>query len=522
MRDSNGPSRESERPHVVSRTLTQARHRIFVQLPTWLPRWLVPALSVAGISAFTIAGFTGYPDSPAILRVAFFYHPILLFLWTAALLFALERSIFEHPSDDGQVVVTRNHRQICYSVTAVCVIISAAAFLRPDIIDRLLTGLASTFHTNQGKFTFSVVNFYLIGIFWFDVVKRYKRRRAGSVSGEKETLYSNFFAAGLLTGVLAILLRADVINVLVHSLQIGGLEAHSFGNGPVSDCTVSWMTSQCAHVASPRDLPTLTFLDTVQTLLYLALGVILLGIAALQPIFPNHSPGSPMPIIEKPGLLSVTEPGIIMTTAVTEEVPSAIIRAGFALIRSLRNVVWPALILLASGAVVAVAHFTQRYLHVLSCEHQLAIYGHAPYCVQYRPMLVDSAWLNYQYILSALAWTLLAGVFVILAVVFLLFDWESPIADIGAQVTLARQVALHWAQTLGTIGSAIIVPFLLFSLGLWLFNYLLEIVAGRRAVPLPFHPPGIVTYALFVLSLGIVAYRRKYDRSSVARSTAAL
>lgn len=512
MNESGDSPQVPSRHGRVSRALNVAQNRVLVPLPTWLPRWLVYALSISGIIVFTIAGFTGYPDSPPLFRTAMFYHPVALFLWGAVLLFALEVSIFEHPDEKGVVTVRPRHRPWCYLVTLVCVLVAFAAFLRPDVLNSLLSRFASSLHTDQGKLIFTAFNFYLIGMFWLDVMKRFVQRHKGSRSNGKETVYGNMFAASLLAALLALLLRADVINFLLRSLQVGGLGAHSIGAAHIDDCTVSWLTSNCAHVTDPRDLPTLTFLDLVQALVYLVLGGVMLGVAVANRIFTLRKANAPQSVIETPEMSSLTAPNAEVEGAF-QELLSAIVRAVFALFRSLRNVLWPALILLATGATAAGAHYTQRYLHALSCEHQLAVYKNVAFCAHYSPLLFDSVWLNYQYIVSTLGWVLVAGFAAILSLVLLLFDWGKKETHIKDQLKLAMHVMWLWMRTLGTLAVAVLAPVLIFSvLVLWPLNFLVKIILGDRVVPLPFHPPGIITYVALLTFLVVFAIRRRYTR----------
>src|SRR5262249_19175042 len=86
----------------------------------------------------------------------------------------------------------------------------------------------------------------------------------------QELISGDLMAGAVLTLLLSFLFRADLLNFLIHP------------NGfAITGCTVSWPIGTCVGsgggIASP---PRLTFIDVMQTLIYLPLGLLVLALSA--------------------------------------------------------------------------------------------------------------------------------------------------------------------------------------------------------------------------------------------------
>src|SRR5438552_2070778 len=122
------------------------------------PIWLILTLGLVGIAAFAITGFTGYEPGPP------FGQPWILYLWFCALVITLQASLFRNPALRFQLILT-------LIVTVICIaLVGLGAFntLLPDFLRRLLNlgDLLRGLSTNV--WTYTILNFGIITIFWVD------------------------------------------------------------------------------------------------------------------------------------------------------------------------------------------------------------------------------------------------------------------------------------------------------------------------------------------------------------------
>src|SRR5262245_19363110 len=219
------------------------------------PIGVVIGLGLAGVLAFALTGFLGYNDEPrgSFSRVVF-NQAWPLFLWFCALIMTLQISILRHPT-------LRRELSATLVVTLLSMVIVAILYLFADEVTRFLQQvfeqlLNIRFVIPQlGKYPllYSIVNFGLIAIFWADTVRRWIRSARGlpihtqidlSLEGVattqvededepslQELISGDLIAGALLTFLLSLVFKAEIVTWLSQALQI---------NVPITSCTVSW------------------------------------------------------------------------------------------------------------------------------------------------------------------------------------------------------------------------------------------------------------------------------------------
>jgi hypothetical protein len=471
---------------VGSRSAVQAITDLYdVRRRTFLiqyPIWVILGLILSGIVIIALTGYLGYTDREPLAQ------PWPLFLWFCALLITLQISIFRHQSLRGRLIAT-----LIFSLIAIG-FIGITYFNRslPEILQNLL---------KQGRFlralansalTYSVVNFGLIAVFWLDTIRRWLRRARGespnprvdigfgySGRGERddempslqELISGDLIAGALLTLLLSLLFKPEIISLFIHPQGV-----------TITDCTLSWPIGACSGGAGPSDPPTLSFLDLIQTLLYLPLGLLILaltatvsGLGALQGVNEHHSQESL--IMMKP--LNPTGTGAA-ATGVTETVIDTLRAALDRRIRLLlanlalafRYIGWPVMLFLATYGLAELSTSSQAYLH----SHK-----------QLQDVLFD--------ILPALGWGVAAMVALVGSAALMLFRWR---------------VMDNTFRFLGLVGFIVLLTFWIFSLSLWGVNQLFinVNVAPQRT---PFSPPSwmtVISLVLLIIFGGVYFVRR--------------
>ena len=456
------------------------------------PIWVILGLSLSGVVVFALTGFLGYTRAEPLRQ------PWLLFLWFCALLLTLQISIFRDKSLRARLIAT-----LVISLLAILFIgityfnQSLPAILR-DLLSRgqLLRALASS------PLTYSFVNFGLIAIFWLDTFRRWIRRARGlnpnpgvdigfgySGRGQRdeempslqELISGDLIAGALLTLLLSFIFEPNIIGSFIHPQ-----------NGPITNCTVSWPLGACVgYGAGPENPPTLTFIDLIQTLLYLPLGLLILalsatvsGLGALQGVDENHSAESL--IMQKPNPTGTGAAATGVTETVIDTLRAALDRRLRLLLANLalafRYIGWPALLFVATYGLAELATNSQAYLH-------------SP------KILLNVA----KYILPGMGWGLAAAVGMVLSAALMLFRWR---------------VVDNTFRFMGLVGFIVLLTFWIFSLALWGVNQLLINlnVTGRT----PFSPPSWMTgisLLLLIIFGAIVLVRRSRVRRPPAAPT---
>ena len=445
------------------------------------PIWVIVGLSLSGVVAFALTGYLGYSASEPLAQ------PWLLFLWFCALLITLQISIFRDKSLRARLIATLVISLLAILFIGITYFNQSLPGILRDLLSRgrFLRALASS------PLTYAFVNFALIAIFWADTIRRWVRRAQGknpspgvdigfgySGRGEKdeempslqELISGDLIAGALLTLLLSFLFEPAIIGSFIHPQ-----------NGPITNCTVSWPIGACVgYGAGPQNPPTLTFIDLIQTLLYLPLGLLILalsatvsGLGALQGVNENHSEESL--IMQKPNPTGTGAAATGVADTVIDTLKSALSRRLRLLLNSLagafRYIGFPVLIFVATYGLAELSTNSQHYLH-------------SP------KILLNVA----KYILPGAGWGLAAAVGLVVSAALMLFSWR---------------VVDNTMRFMGLVGFIVLLTFWIFSLALWGVNQLLINlnVSGRT----PFSPPSWMTgisLALLIIFGAFVLLRR--------------
>jgi hypothetical protein len=448
------------------------------------PSWLILALGLGGVVAFALTGFLNW-------------QPLILYVWLCGLVITLQASIFRHATMRARLIA---------SLTATVLAMLLVAFVQfgnllPDVIKQSIdySHLGSGLAANP--WTYTVLNFGLIGIFWIDTARRWVRRGRGLAPNEQvaltadearqaqqhpdmpsleELIAGDLIAAGLLALGLSVLLQADVLRVLVHGVAL-------------DRCTVSLPAAlaACAPAGDAAAAPTLTFWDRIQSLIYLPLGLIVLALTAT--LSGLGAAGGVGATATHASTGSTAAKDRSSSTVIAQDVTDTVLKTlrsaadrrikQFArnLALSLRTVAWPALVVVAIYGVSEVSLAVRAYL-ASDKSLQKGLPAIAP----------------------GLAWGVAAAFAVAFAAALLVFRWR---------------VADNTLRFLGLIGFVLLLTWWLFSLALTLVNYLLLTYAGLP-VGSPFLTVGFSTY-VSAAALAIWGAYALIRRSRAARAAVA-
>ena len=509
--------------YAITDVYDEIRRTFLVQYPIWV----VVLLGLAGVLAFALTGFLGYQDgfhndSSGVYYV--FKEGWPLFLWFCALIMALEISILRNPKLRGQLVATLIVTLISIVIVAIIYFFGGGNFFKllQDFLQQVLN-IRFLINIQGGKVLYALINFGMIAVFWIDTIRRWIRSSRGQpvnsrvdigLGGTKtsagpadnptlqELISGDLIAGAALVALLALVFRSDVLSAFSSVLGI---------NVPVDNCATVWPFGVCTPpgggLANP---PTLTFIDTIQALIYLPLGLLILALSAMLSGF-GAVGGVNEQLIGQTDIKPITDES--STESVSEQVSLTVIntlrsalnrRLRIALdnmLYSLRNAVWPVLILIGVIAVASAAKFTRLYLHLqgdmITCGPNTA--GQAKNLC--APTLDFYGW-PYQYIIYAGLFGILAVVTIVLAMTILVFR---------------IRVAENTIRFLGLIGFILLLTFWIFSLALSGFNGLLKLTGATLREPFPpFGAATIISLAALIIWGAIALIRRMRSRSAAA------
>jgi hypothetical protein len=455
--------------HAITDLYDVERRAFLIQYPIWF----IIGLSLLGVVAFGITGFVGYTN-----RAPDFadHQPWELFLWFCALLLTLQISILRDQSLRSRLIAA-----LVISVLAIIVIfITNFGGTLPEVIRELLSRGVILKALGRSALTYTIVNFGLMAIFWADSLRRWIRRSRGlppnprvdigidnprAVKEEdlpslQELISGDLIAGAVLALGLSFLFQADLLNSII---QPNGFV--------ITGCTVSWPIGTCTlpggGVSNP---PTLTFIDVIQSLIYLPSGLLVLALSAtvsgLGAVRGVNERELADPDLFTTARRSQTTSTSAVATDVTETVIDTLRAAldrrlrllarNFAL--AMRYIAWPGLILLGTYGLAQLSIGIQSYLHS------------------------PKEFLNFVfYALPAVAWGVAAVLGVIFSAALMLFRWR---------------VADNTLRFVGLIGFVVLLTYWIFSLALWGFNQLL--LQTHASELHPFDPPSWST----AISLG--------------------
>jgi hypothetical protein len=240
---------------------------------------------------------------------------------------------------------------------------------------------------------------------------------------------------------------------------------------------------------------TLNFIDQTQALTYITVGLLVLGLAAMLGGFGSVG-GAPLPIGVAKAVNAVNAEGAPVTAPITTGVAETVLDALRAAIdrrlrellmglgRSLRNIVWPILLFVATYGIFWLSVGIQSYLHAAHKDINAVI----------------------TFIGPAAIWGLVSVFSIIFSAALVLFRWR---------------VAENTMRFVGLIGFIVLLTFWIFSLALWGFNVLLE--QFNASVVRPFDPPSWATAASFIALVVFGGYvlLNERGRQLVSRPSAA-
>jgi len=521
-------SRVRARPPQAYTDLYDEQRRAFlVQYP--IP--LVIALGLSGVAAFMVTGFLGYKDSledPLIQTL--FGKPWLLYLWFCALVLTLQVSILRHRSLRPQLT-----RTLVVTIVAI-IFVGVFDIYSQEILTALQNLLSTILNTqillqNFGKspWTYTIINFGILAVYWADTIRRWVRSARGKSpfkpaeiglsstddsayevaskqSGEappaiSELVSGDLIGGAFLTLLLSLFFQPGVINFIGQSLQPGS----SASALSVNNCTLALPFACVAPGGGVGNPPTLAFIDLVQTLIYLPLGLIVLALTAT--IAGLSVPGG-VTGVQQRNVPADQAQGDRGAQGVAGEVGMTIFKAlqaaltrrvriavdNFAV--SLRSVIWPVLILIGMFAIAGASRSIEQYLHLLSDQHTTDLLSKAD--LAGMNSLLDQH-LNYLDPLLAL----LEGAIAVIAIVL----------SASLQLFQAR-VAENTLRFMGLIGFTVLLTFWIFSLALSGFNALFALTHLSNRVPFP--QPGVTTIisiaALIIAGLAVLISRRPGSR----------
>lgn len=469
------------------------------------PRWLLLLLIVIGIAAFAVTGFLGYPTDSAPLYTLL--HPAWpLFLWLSATVLIIQASIFRHKE-------AARWKWETLAVTWVCMLIVAAAYIRPDILIQALRNLAIVLgiQGEQGRVLWNITNFGIIALYVIDrsiLWIRHKRAKRGNIFVELdafgarqlqpgdfaptslELLAQDLFAGAALCLFLFVIFQVTVINILTQ--WAAGTHADS--------CTVAWIIGAC-QPGNPQNPPTLWFIDLSLALFAIAASALILGAVLFSNAFFRR---------EAAGEVARGVRDIILAAFNPLDV----------LIRNLRNVLWPSLILLGTVGIATSARYVRLYLHTMS---DVQTCGQSARCPDLREFAL--------YLSNSLDTHLFQARASELELLFLALALLGAVGGILAIMASARVVLLewrihgrlfsNWLRFLANIAHKVLLVFWIFALGLSALMAALHYVNLTDRAPFP--QPGkstAISSAYFLASVAVLVYRHRPKGRRRAPATA--
>jgi hypothetical protein len=321
--------------------------------------------------------------------------------------------------------------------------------------------------TLSNPWTYTLVNLAILSIFWIDTLRRWTRRArdlppnpySKEMPKLEDLISGDLIAGAVLAIILAILFSQPIAYVLAGLAQV---------HDPITLCTVS-LPGACPTAGSTPDArATLTFIDTLISLIVLVLGLIVLALSAVlsglaargavdQTARETTHVGS-----EPRGAVGSMGEQVALTILNT-------LRAGLSrsfrltsIFLSMRNVVWPALTFLSAVSLAFAAIFVQTYLH--------------------NDKTLD---ITLRYLFPAAGW-LIVGV-------------GAAILALGIY-EMSLDLMWNSLRFLSIVGFVILLTFWIFSLAMWSVNeFLIQTFVTNRN---PFALPGFSTFlSAFLLVL---------------------
>jgi hypothetical protein len=532
--------------HVITDVYDPKKRRILVRFP----HGLLLTLGLTGVLAFGLIAYLGYGEDTSPLGVAF-HKAWPLFLWFSALVFTLEIAVLRHPK-------LRRLLTEALVVTIICMAFVGFTALDPGLLKYILTNLLNIKiaipQIGTSPWTYAIINFGVLSVFWLDTIRRWIRSQSGQPAARRidlgfgtlefgesdelptlpELIAGDLIAGGVLALVFSLIFQAGVINPIADALQVG---VH------ITTCTVSWPIGHCIGSGSPLNPPTLSKIDLIQALIYLPLGLITLALTATanalaaasdSPAAPTATakaapaPGTAVAADNQSRAVSTqvvqpseqTEKGrqsatVSVTGTIIDALRGALNRririAIDNLLLALRNVVWPLLILLG---MIALGQATQNiafYLRLQSNQRTCAQkINPIPLTDCHLAQQQLATYQQYTHLASAVGLVIAAAVALTLALMMLVFE---------------LRVADNIFRFLGLVTYIGALTLWIFSLALSFSNILFNMTGLTQREPFPLFGASTTSSLLFfliacaVLLVGKARRARTLSRASAPAPT---
>jgi hypothetical protein len=443
--------------HAITDIYCEKKNSFLVEYPTVL----VVGLTLAGVIAFMLVGFLGYSTTDRATYTppysdpwSLFNQPWPLYLWFVALLITLQVSILRNVRLRARLIAT-------LIVTLICTVVIFAGYV-PQI-QQLLDFLAhGVIIRNLGKnqWTWFIVNFVILIVFFADTAVRWVRRArglpaTGAFAGRErdpntpttEELVSGDLIAGtVLCLLMALVFTATFIGGVAN---LGGIysdnAAQCFSSTvPVATCQITAYTLQVPAAIPVLGGVALGRIDEILGLILLPLGLLVLAVSAmlsgLSALSAVDMPDPRMAAASVAGEGASEEVSAQVSLTVVNALRAALdrrLRMLFArVIDSLKNIFWPVLVFVAVFALHGLAGYVQLYLH-----HD------------------KNTPTSFGFLAAAAGLAVVAVLATICSVALLLFSAE---------------VAINALRFLGWVGFVLLLTFWIFALALFGFGRLLD------------------------------------------------
>lgn len=454
--------------HPITDVFCEKRRRFLVPYP----QALIVGISAAGLLAFLLVGYLGYNrllDCGAGVGTCWqhttFQKPWPLYVWFCALMITLQVSILRHPRLRPQLAAT-------LVVTLVSsVTMYWLTFYGPlqQIWANLLAlkfGFLRTLFSDQ--WTFTILNFFVIVLFFVDTGLRWSRRANGmkpvaALSGDEaadandprveELAAGDFIAGMILFGLMALVFTYDFIHGTAALFPIGPDAAH-----PIR-----------ANIATvPQQVPllggiALSQIDRLLALFCLPLGFIILafsstvwGLSAVRAVM-NLEPRTVAEAGGTPGSVTA-QVALVLANSLRSALDRYLRFVLLRILSSLRNVFWIILIFVCNIGLAALAWLIQQYLHNSPRPIPVIIGAAVAVAVSVLSVTLSAALLLYSRRVASNALRLLYWIGFVLALTFWLFsstmvglDWLGQVAGLippGLSVNIGDHCAAPFLRNL--------------------------------------------------------------------------
>ncbi len=432
--------------HAISDVFCDKRRRFLVTYPTPL----IVGLSAFALIAFILVGYLGYNTRldcgghGECWQLQLFQHPWPLYLWFSTLMVTLQISILRHPRLRGQLVATLVVTLVS-TVVMGWLLFSGSLVTLVEDIRSLKFGFLQ--HLFSQQWTYTIINFLVIVLFFADTSVRWVRRAQGqkpvqrSTVGEVEAagpndprteeLVAGDLLAGLvLFGLMALVFTYDFIHGAAALTQIS----------PNPQNVIDQNIAKVPDVVPLLGGIELSLIDRLLALICLPLGFVVLamfatlaGLSAVRAVYQY-------PIRPIAGAASTTESvtaqvALVLFNAVMAAIDRYVRLIVYRIILSLRNVLWLILVFVASLGLAVLAQEVQMYLHTAPRPLGDLVIAAIAAAVAVASVVVSASLLLFTTRVASNSLRLLFWVGVVLALTFWLFS--------------ATMVGLDW---LGQIG----------------------------------------------------------------------